>query len=147
MAAVRISDMRGEYVPTPKERRANARRLARDAMRAQSREAWLAQRGTGATVVTLREAMYRDAISTISQLMVEADEDRDRLKAAEIAATHELECQRLMLELNGGRVLQAVSGLNASGTQPAAAPSNLLTREEAIEELKRRRVAQLQGAR
>jgi hypothetical protein len=100
-SAVKVRDGRGEYTPTPKELRANALRLARDAQRAATRDEWFKKQGAGATTVTLREALYRDALAGLAEVMQTSDEPRIRLEAQELVINHELECQKLTAELNG----------------------------------------------
>ena len=101
-SAVQVRDGRGEYVPTPKELRRNAMRLLRDEQRTAWRDAWVKARADGSTV-TLREALYREAIANAAQLMASAPNDHNRVKMVEVVMAHELECQRLKLELNGDK--------------------------------------------
>jgi hypothetical protein len=98
---VQVRDGRGEYTPTPKELRRNAMRLLRDEQRQQGREAWMQARADGSTI-SLREALYRDAIANAAQVMASAA-DGHRVRMVEVVMEHELECQRLKIELNGGK--------------------------------------------
>lgn len=89
--------------------------------------------------------LWLQNVTVLSDLGRTAPSATARGECADKAAQRTHDMLKLILEQQG--TLPLVPGMTANGVQPAAAPSNLLTREEAIEELKRRRVQQLQGTR
>lgn len=151
--SVQVRDGRGEYVPTAKQTRRLQEKLWGDAQRAAWRDEWLEKHKAGAEPGSLRRYMVEQAAAEVMRKLDSEDESIS-LDAAKFVLKQDLDYQRFEAELNGGKLppLSGSPGMSAvaATTHALAAPvasANLLTREEAIEELQRRRRQQLQGAR
>jgi hypothetical protein len=148
-----------DFVPTPREARNNALRLVRSAIMQACKDSVIAgqlELLDGVPTNTLSQEIYKvgllqllDIASNAERVHVNEDGDeisrtpdyKARLRAHEILANMRMKEAELLIECQR-------LGLHAAAEQkPASGVENLLTREEAVAELQRRRREQLHGMR
>jgi len=126
------------YVLTPADRRRLAKKLATDEARCRARDEWLKERGEGAALPSLRDALYRKALAGLAHELDAAETSAERTRAAQLVIEHELECQRLQFEMNVPQPRSVHT--QPSAAEPGAPPGVVITQEQAVEILKQRRL-------
>jgi hypothetical protein len=137
-----------------------AERIARDSQRCALRDEW--QRIQAAPTEdelptsTLMQYVHRSALVACLRVTEQGESESDRVRACEAIFRLRIEEARLLSEMAGTTQPQAaIVAASLLQHHPAAAVgvvasgdmSALLTRDEAVEELQRRRKQQLQGMR
>lgn len=137
-----------------------AERIARDSQRCALRDEWQRIKAQPTEdelpTSTLMQYVHRAALVSCLRVAEQGEADSDRVRACEAIFRLRIEEARLLAEMAGVAQPQAAAMAAALlQHQPAAAVgavqsgdvSALLTRDEAVEELQRRRKQSLQGMR
>lgn len=139
-----------DYAPSDAERRQNAMRLCRDAIKQACRDSVLAEQLEqldGVPTTTLSQEIYKVSLLQLAEIGSNANDPDGkpnypaRLKAHEILSNMRMREAELIIEMR-----KLGLGAPDEPQKPASGHENVLTRDEAVEILQARRRRQAVGA-